>query len=86
MIRSSTGSGLSRSSTAVRHHRNTVRDRSESCPRSLGIRKKQLVAAEKQLDDLRNDRDAWKEQAQRLALPGPQRERRGLWGWLRRAG
>jgi putative transposase len=37
VIRLSTRSRLSRSSTAVRDHRNAVRDASESCPRSIGI-------------------------------------------------
>src|SRR5262245_16638509 len=33
----------------------------------------------KQIEDLRADRDAWREQAQRLALPAPRRR----WWWSR---
>jgi hypothetical protein len=41
-----------------------------------------------QLDDMRVDRDAWREQAQRLALPSPDQKgqegkRRRLWPWLK---
>lgn len=43
-----------------------------------------------QLDDVRADRDQWREQAQRLALPAPDAspkpERRGFFGLFRRAG
>lgn len=35
--------------------------------------------------DLRADRDAWREQAQRLALPD-RREPQSWWGWLRQRG
>ncbi len=34
---------------------------------------------------LRCDRDAWRDQAQRLALPSPQ-PKQSLWRWLRSAG
>lgn len=36
--------------------------------------------------DLRTDRDAWKEQAQRLALPAPQTAGESWWQRLRRIG
>jgi inorganic triphosphatase YgiF len=39
------------------------------------------------LDDVRADRDAWRDQAQRLLLEGPAVQpvaRRGLFGWFRR--
>jgi len=35
--------------------------------------------------DLRQDRDAWRDQAQRLSLPKPETPRTG-WRWWRRAG
>ena len=42
------------------------------------------------LDDLKNDRDQWRDQAQRLALPAPapatQPQRGGFWGLFRKAG
>jgi hypothetical protein len=37
------------------------------------------------LEDLRCDRDAWRDQAQRLALPKPKPEQpMTWWRWLRR--
>ncbi len=49
-----------------------------------------LVAQLRQtIEDLRGDRDAWRDQAQRLALPRPesqQQAQRGLFGLFRRAG
>jgi hypothetical protein len=39
--------------------------------------------------DLRADRDAWREQAQRLALPAPKPVEQpplGWWAWLRSTG
>lgn len=36
-----------------------------------------------QLTDMRQDRDAWRDQAQRLALPGPARKPMTWWRWLR---
>jgi hypothetical protein len=38
-----------------------------------------------QLDDVRTDRDAWREQAARLALPAPEVEHKRPW-WKRLAG
>jgi|HubBroStandDraft_6_1064221.scaffolds.fasta_scaffold541634_1 hypothetical protein len=38
-----------------------------------------------QLDDVRTDRDAWREQAARLALPAPEVETKRPW-WKRLAG
>ena len=38
-----------------------------------------------QLGDTRRDRDAWRDQAQRLALPSPVPERMPWWRWLRTA-
>ncbi len=46
----------------------------------------QLAGLKIMLDEVKADRDQWREQAQRLALPGPRAERRGLWRWWRRAG
>jgi hypothetical protein len=37
------------------------------------------------LEDLRQDRDAWRDQAQRLALPSPQPSL-SWWRWLRTSG
>lgn len=37
------------------------------------------------LDEMREDRDQWREQAQRLALSAPAPQRNGLWSWLFRA-
>ncbi len=38
-----------------------------------------LALTERQLTDALADRDQWREQAQRLVLPGPKPERRGWW-------
>ena len=35
------------------------------------------------IEDLRRDRDSWREQAQRLALPAPTRIARSRWWWRR---
>jgi len=35
------------------------------------------------VEDLRRDRDSWREQAQRLALPAPTRIARSRWWWPR---
>jgi hypothetical protein len=35
------------------------------------------------VEDLRRDRDSWREQAQRLALPKPSAGTRSIWWWLR---
>jgi hypothetical protein len=35
-------------------------------------------------EDLRSDRDSWREQAQRLALPAPANARSKLWWWRSR--
>jgi hypothetical protein len=37
------------------------------------------------LEDMHSDRDAWRDQAQRLALPSPQSSR-SWWRWLRSTG
>jgi hypothetical protein len=37
------------------------------------------------LDDMRTERDAWRKQAQRLALPNPEPARKS-WRWLRSTG
>lgn len=41
-----------------------------------------LALTERHLEEVRADRDEWRQQAQRLALPGPERRR---WRWWRRA-
>jgi hypothetical protein len=48
---------------------------------------KQEMARRFDLDkqDLKADRDAWKSQAERLALAGPAQQQRGLWSWWRRS-
>ncbi len=46
----------------------------------------QIAGLKTMLDEARADRDRWAAQAERLALPGPRPERRGLWRWLKRAG
>jgi excisionase family DNA binding protein len=38
------------------------------------------------LDDMRSDRDQWREQAMRLALPAPKVEPGSRWRWLRSTG
>jgi hypothetical protein len=35
------------------------------------------------IEDLRRDRDSWREQAQRLALPAPTSTARSRWWWWR---
>ena len=53
--------------------------------------REQLHETRDTVDDLRRDRDAWRQQAQQLALPKPvtetpaQQQRRRWWPW-RRAG
>jgi hypothetical protein len=37
------------------------------------------------IEDLRSDRDHWRDQAERLALPKPE-PKQSLWRWLRTAG
>jgi hypothetical protein len=44
-----------------------------------------LAELKAMLEDLRQDRDAWRDQAQRLALPSPQSSR-SWWRWLRSTG
>jgi hypothetical protein len=48
----------------------------------------ELAAERRRSEELRTERDEWREQAKRLALPPPvlALQRRGLFGWLRRAG
>lgn len=47
--------------------------------------RKEIELLRQQLDDTRADRDAWRDQAQRLALapPEPPATRRGFWPWTR---
>lgn len=51
----------------------------------LAALKSLLEAERKRGDELRDDRDGWRSQAERLTLSGPQQERRGWWPF-RRAG
>ena len=51
-----------------------------------------LEAEKKHLEEIREDRDRWAAQAERLALPAPdvprpatQPQRRGLFGWMNRS-
>lgn len=44
----------------------------------------QVKLLREMLDDMKGERDQWREQAQRLALTGPRSG--GLFGWLKRKG
>jgi Helix-turn-helix domain len=55
----------------------------ESTPDALGVTPDALIAELRAvIADLRQDRDVWRDQAQRLALPKPVT----LWRWLRSSG
>jgi excisionase family DNA binding protein len=63
---------------AVRTQQNGQRDAIDETPALIIATLQQTIA------DLRADRDAWRDQAQRLALPDG-RERQGWWRRLRRS-
>jgi hypothetical protein len=48
----------------------------------FALAERQLADLRRMLDDIKSDRDQWRDQAQRLALPNPSRR---WWQW-RRAG
>jgi hypothetical protein len=51
--------------------------------REIELLRERLAEKDEQIDDLREDRDRWREQATRL-LPAPQPDaRRGWWPWRR---
>jgi hypothetical protein len=70
----------------------TPRDATADAP-ALAIAHQRAALAEERLtelkallEDMRADRDAWRDQAQRLALPAPAPEPMTLWRWLRSTG
>jgi hypothetical protein len=50
------------------------------------LAEERLAELKATLEDMRCDRDAWRDQAQRLALPKVTPERMSLWRWLRSTG
>lgn len=53
-----------------------------SAAAELSALKTVLAEKERRISDLENDRDAWRTQAGKLALPAPQQHRGGLFGWF----
>jgi hypothetical protein len=45
-----------------------------------------LAELKEMLADMQRDRDAWRDQAQRLALPKPETKPTTWWRWLRTTG
>lgn len=77
------------SETAYATRLKELRERDELEMRAK-LAEERLRDLKAQLDEIRGDRDQWREQAQRLALPAPEgaqaTARRGLFGWFKRAG
>lgn len=82
------------SETVYERRLKEVQERAELQARTK-LAEERLSDLKAQLEEMREQRDQWREQAQRLALPAPaaatpqpapQPERRGLFGWLKRAG
>jgi excisionase family DNA binding protein len=61
-----------------------LRIRNAELEAQLNALKTILETEKERTQELKAERDKWAEQAQRLALTGPQ-PRRGLFGWLKRA-
>jgi hypothetical protein len=45
------------------------------------VAEREIALLRETIEDLRCDRDSWREQAQRLALPAPAPARRSRWWW-----
>ena len=46
------------------------------------LRQEKIISLEKQIDELRTERDEWRKQAQQLALSAPDKTRKSFWARL----
>jgi hypothetical protein len=68
--------------TATADDNRPATDDAAGLRREVAFRDEKIALLEGQLDDLREDRDRWREQATRLLPAAQPAERRGWWRWL----